>query len=112
MMDNAFEERELTRTFGADYERYCARTSTLFLGIGPRYNRGMGLTSLKVDVANVADPERATTLEFLVDSGTIYSVVPATVLNDLGIKPLTTGVSSCQRLDDCAPQGSCGVSLR
>jgi predicted aspartyl protease len=50
----------------------------------------MGLTALKVDVANVATPEQGTTLEFLLDSGAIYSVVPTKVLQDLGIKPITT----------------------
>src|SRR5436190_1310883 len=50
----------------------------------------MGLTTLRVDVANVADPDHARTLEFLVDSGAIYSVVPAQVLHELGIKPITT----------------------
>lgn len=49
----------------------------------------MGLTTLKVDIANVADPEKVRTLEFLVDSGAIYSVVPAKVLDELGIKPIT-----------------------
>lgn len=50
----------------------------------------MGLTTLRVDVANVADPDHGRTLEFLVDSGAIYSVVPAQVLHELGIKPITT----------------------
>ena len=50
----------------------------------------MGLTTLKVEVANVADPDHTTTLEFLVDSGAIYSVVPSKLLNDLGIKPIAT----------------------
>lgn len=49
----------------------------------------MGLTVLKVIVANPADPERADALEFLVDSGAIYSVVPAEVLDRIGIKPRT-----------------------
>jgi predicted aspartyl protease len=50
----------------------------------------VGLTTLRVDVANVADPDHVRTLEFLVDSGAIYSVVPAQVLHELGIKPITT----------------------
>ena len=48
----------------------------------------MGVTALKVEVANPARPTRAVTLEFLVDSGAVYSVVPAAVLRRLGIKPL------------------------
>jgi predicted aspartyl protease len=45
-----------------------------------------------MEVANPADPGVACTLEFLVDSGAIYSVVPTRVLEQLGIKPLKTEV--------------------
>lgn len=48
----------------------------------------MGLTVLRVDVANPASPEKAETIEFLVDSGAIYSVVPRKILKKLKIKPL------------------------
>lgn len=48
----------------------------------------MGLTTLELEIANVTSPERTEKLEFLVDSGAIYSVVPAPVLERLGIKPL------------------------
>ena len=48
----------------------------------------MGLTTLELEIANVASPERTEKLEFLIDSGAIYSVVPAPVLERLGIKPL------------------------
>ncbi len=48
----------------------------------------MGITVLNVEVANPAKPKRGVTLEFLVDSGAVYSVVPAPVLKRLGIKPL------------------------
>jgi hypothetical protein len=37
----------------------------------------MGLTTIELEIANVASPERTEKLEFLVDSGAIYSVVPA-----------------------------------
>jgi len=50
----------------------------------------VGLTVLEIDVANPAKPEVSKSLEFLIDSGAIYSVVPADVLNELGIRPLTT----------------------
>jgi hypothetical protein len=39
----------------------------------------MGLTTLELEIANVASPERTEKLEFLVDSGAIYPVVPAPV---------------------------------
>ncbi len=49
----------------------------------------MGLTVLKIDVGNPAKPEIIETLEFLIDSGAVYSVVPKKVLKKLGIKPLS-----------------------
>lgn len=48
----------------------------------------MGLTTLELEVGNVARPDVTETLDFLVDSGAIYSVVPAPVLDRLGIVPL------------------------
>lgn len=49
----------------------------------------MSLTILALEVGSPADPTRFTRVEFLVDSGAIYSVVPTPVLEGLGIKPLT-----------------------
>ena len=48
----------------------------------------MALTYLELEVANPAQPEVTEKLDFLIDSGAIYSVVPAPVLERLGIKPL------------------------
>jgi len=48
----------------------------------------MGVTTLAVDVANPAKPEVRQRLEFIVDSGATYSVVPAPVLRRLKIRPL------------------------
>ncbi len=48
----------------------------------------MGLTFLQLEVANPARPEVTKPVEFLIDSGAIYSVVPAAILEELGIKPL------------------------
>ncbi len=48
----------------------------------------MGLTVLELEVANPATPDVAEKVEFLIDSGAIYSVVPAPVLERLGIRPL------------------------
>ncbi|MBI5528470.1 MAG: aspartyl protease family protein [Deltaproteobacteria bacterium] len=47
----------------------------------------MGLTVLEIEVGNPARPKVTRKVEFLVDSGAIYSVVPAAVLKRLGIKP-------------------------
>ena len=48
----------------------------------------MGLTVLDVEVANPSAPEKGRMVQFLIDSGAVYSVVPAAVLEELGIKPL------------------------
>lgn len=48
----------------------------------------MGITVIELEVANVAAPRRSEKLELLVDSGAVYSVVPAKVLRRLGIKAI------------------------
>ena len=48
----------------------------------------MGLTVLDVEVANPSSPDNGRSVQFLIDSGAVYSVVPAAVLEELGIKPL------------------------
>ncbi len=48
----------------------------------------MGLTVLNVEVGNPAKPKVREKIEFLIDSGAVYSVVPAAVLRRLGIRPL------------------------
>lgn len=48
----------------------------------------MSLTFLEIEVGNPADPKKTQALEFFVDSGAIYSVVPTPVLKKLGIKPI------------------------
>jgi len=50
----------------------------------------VGLTVLELEVGNPANPRVTKKLEFLIDSGAIYSVVPAAVLKKLGIQPLVT----------------------
>ena len=50
----------------------------------------MGLTVLEVEAGNPAKPKVTETIEFLIDSGTIYSVVPTLILKRLGIKPTAT----------------------
>ncbi|MBI5529278.1 MAG: aspartyl protease family protein [Deltaproteobacteria bacterium] len=48
----------------------------------------MGLTTIDIEVGNPSKPKVTEKLTFLVDSGAVYSVVPAKVLKKLGIKPL------------------------
>jgi predicted aspartyl protease len=47
----------------------------------------VGLTHIKVSIANPARPKRAIELTFWIDSGAVYSVVPATQLRKLRVKP-------------------------
>lgn len=49
----------------------------------------MGITVLEIQVGNPADPQVTIPVEFLIDSGAIYSVVPTSILERLGIRPLT-----------------------
>ena len=67
----------------------------------------MGLTHVKVKIANPARPRRTAQLTCLVDSGATYSVVPAKILERLGIKPhssrtfiLADGTTIKRRLGD------------
>jgi predicted aspartyl protease len=47
----------------------------------------MGLTVLALDVANPAAPDQRECVDFLVDSGAVYSFVPRATLERLGIAP-------------------------
>lgn len=46
----------------------------------------MGLTHIEATIANPRAPRRTARLRFLVDSGAIYSVVPARLLRKLGVQ--------------------------
>lgn len=50
----------------------------------------MGLTYIKATVINPADRSKRLKVEFLVDSGAMYSVVPKPILRKLGIKARET----------------------
>ena len=50
----------------------------------------MGITYVDIDVANTGSPEVSERVEFLVDSGAVYSVVPAPTLEKLNIRPIST----------------------
>jgi len=47
----------------------------------------MGLTHVTVRIANPADLNRFEDVEFLVDSGAVYTVVPQRILKKIGIRP-------------------------
>jgi len=57
----------------------------------------MGFNVLDIEVGNPANPEVTEKIEFLIDSGAIYSVVPTPVLERPGIHPISTQEF---RLDD------------
>ena len=69
----------------------------------------MGLTVLKLEVANPANPDVAETVEFLIDSGALYSMVPRSVLQRLGISPLT--IQSFRLANGQAIERQIGVAL-
>lgn len=47
----------------------------------------MGLTYVTTKVANPRAPRKTLSMNLLVDSGAIFSVIPASTLRKLGIKP-------------------------
>lgn len=51
----------------------------------------MGPTAVEIEVGNPARPEVMEKVEFLVHSGAVYSMVPTSVLERLGIKPIAEG---------------------
>ena len=57
----------------------------------------MGVTTLAVEVANPAKPEVRQRVEFIVDSGATYSVVPAPVLRRLKIEALGLALDPIRR---------------
>ncbi len=47
----------------------------------------MGLTHVDAEIGNPLEPQRHAEIRFLVDSGAVYSVIPAGELEKLGVKP-------------------------
>lgn len=47
----------------------------------------MGITTVRARVSNVKDESRTAEVDMTVDSGAIYSVVPAAVLRSIGVEP-------------------------
>ena len=52
----------------------------------------MGMTEVRVRVVNLNDARRSAEVDMVVDSGAIYSVVPAGVLRRIGVRPRDTKV--------------------
>ncbi len=47
----------------------------------------MGLTSVKILIANPRSPDKTKEVELLVDTGAMYSMVPSKILQELGVEP-------------------------
>lgn len=47
----------------------------------------MALTFVKAKIFNPANPRKSAVVNFLVDSGAVYSVVPQEILRKIGIRP-------------------------
>ena len=47
----------------------------------------MGLTRLTLTVSNISNPGRSHEVQFLIDSGAVYSLVPRQTLSELGVLP-------------------------
>jgi clan AA aspartic protease len=47
----------------------------------------MGLTPVRILIANPRNPERTKEVELQVDAGAMYSMVPGKILRDLGVEP-------------------------
>jgi len=69
----------------------------------------MGLTHVKARIGNPARPAKAIGIEFLVDSGALYSIVPTPILRRLGIRPhssrtfiLADGTQIVRRIGDAS----------
>jgi clan AA aspartic protease len=52
----------------------------------------MGFVNVEVEISNLEAPKRSATLHMLVDSGASSSVVPGSILRDLGVRPSGTDV--------------------
>lgn len=50
----------------------------------------MGFTTLNIEVGSPVESGAMETVEVLVDSGAMYSVIPSKILKRLGIKPIKT----------------------
>ena len=55
-----------------------------------KVKRHMGITTVRVALVNARDDDRRTETDMVVDSGAIYSVVPSSVLNEIGVEPRRT----------------------
>jgi len=61
----------------------------------------MGMTEVRVRVANLEDRKRFADVDMVVDSGAIYSIVPASVLRSIGVEPRETqafGLANASRV--------------
>ena len=48
----------------------------------------MGYVKVKAKVWNIEDPSISRVLELLADTGAVYTVLPSSLLRELGVKPI------------------------
>jgi ADP-ribose pyrophosphatase YjhB (NUDIX family) len=105
--DASFYEREVVEAdeSGAKFEAHWVALDVFEMGDAPlypeglldlldevlrakeRYHRNDMLIYVNLQVANISDPDQTETIRCLVDSGSIYSIIPAVTLERLGIRP-------------------------
>ena len=89
MTDKPWDIRREGRAWGEEALARSSLTPEKFEMVrGNGEATSMGLTVLEIEVGNPASPETTERIEFLIDSGAIYSVVPSDILNRLGIRPV------------------------
>ena len=77
----------------------------------PRGVADVGLTHVELSIANPAKPKRSVRLSLLVDSGAVYSVVPASLLRKQGIQPHSrSSYTLANGTEDYAPRRRRSVS--
>ena len=70
----------------------------------------MGLTNQRFIVKESRRARRKASVDFLIDSGAVYSLVPAATLRKLGVKPHRTVVFTLA--DDCFCPQDCLENLK
>ena len=75
------------------FQGHCIRGRMRYDGcLHHGWGTGLGITHVEVEVAGTAAPNDGEMLSFLLDSGAVHPVVPAEILERLGVEPLDVQV--------------------
>jgi predicted aspartyl protease len=71
------------------FERPTSQSQWAYTGGAARrgFPKGIGITHVKALVFNLSNPNQKIEIEFLMDSGAVYTVIPTRTLEFLGITP-------------------------